>query len=277
MEISSYQLEDIHYGPHIAVILDIVPEHLDRYQSFESYVAAKSNIVKFQTPKDYVVYNPKRKIPAKIASQSPAQKVPVEPDNHSVPGLAVIPVENRLAAAAVADIFSMPARDIRQALTKFQPLPHRLEKIAQKNGIIFYDDSISTIPQSTIHALNALGKNVETLIAGGFDRGLDYSELGKFLAARRGLKNLILFPDTGEKIWQAVLAAASKQKSPLHLMKLPVSSMKQAVRIAFTKTAKGKICLLSPAAASYNLFKNFQVRGDEFKKQILRGRIVYSQ
>ncbi len=269
MEISSYQLEDIRYSPHIAVILDIVPEHLDRYQNFKNYIAAKSQIVRFQSPEDYVIFNPDHDIPAKIASKSPGRKITFAPRTnlHGAEKEALIPPENYSAAIAVAGIFGVPTEKIRQAIARFKPLPHRLEHIGNFDGIDFYDDSIATIPQATIYALDALGEKVQTLIAGGFDRGLDYTELGKFLVNRKGLKNLILFPDTGAKIWQTVLTANGKQ--PLHLMKFPVSSMKQAVRIAFAKTDRGKICLLSPAAASYNLFKNFEARGREFKKQIL--------
>lgn len=272
IELSSYQLEDIRYSPFVAVILDIVPEHLDRYQNFENYVAAKERIVKFQTPKDYVVFNPNHKISTDIASKSLAKKVhfsltdslPVS----DTPLLGRGNRENLMAAIAVAKILKIPYLAIRQAVKNFKPLPHRLEKIGEFRGITFYDDSISTIPQSTIHALEALGEKVETLIAGGFDRGLNYTELGKFLANRKGLKNIILFPDTGKKVWQAVLAATVKQKMPLHLIKFDVFLMKQALKIAFAKTGKGKICLLSPAAASYNLFKNFEDRGNEFERQV---------
>lgn len=272
IELSSYQLEDIRYSPFVAVILDIVPEHLDRYQNFENYVAAKKKIVKFQTPKDYVVFNQNHKISTDIASQSLAKQVHFSLTD-SLP-VADTPLlgrgnrENLMAAIAVAKILKISYLAIRQAVKNFKPLPHRLEKIGEFRGITFYDDSISTIPQSTIHALEALGEKVETLIAGGFDRGLDYTELGKFLANRKGLKNIILFPDTGKKVWQAVQAAKTKQKMPLHLMKFDVFLMKQAVKIAFAKTGKGKICLLSPAAASYNLFKNFEDRGNEFERKV---------
>ena len=274
IELSSYQLEDIRYGPHVAVILDIVPEHLDRYRDFESYVAAKTQIVRFQSADDYVIFNPDHEIPAKISAQSPAQKIPFslsKPSSRATKGsVAILWPENCSAAIAVAGIFNVPAEKIRQAITRFKPLPHRLENIGEYRGIIFYDDSIATIPQATIHALNALGEKVETLIAGGFDRGLDYTELGKFLANRKGLKNIILFPDTGEKIATAVRRASrtSLRATAGSVAIFPVSSMKQAVDIAFAKTGKGKICLLSPAAASYNLFSNFEDRGDEFRRQI---------
>ena len=278
IELSSYQLEDFRYSPFVAVILDVVPEHLDRYRDFNEYVIAKSQIVRFQSPADYVIFNPDHEIPAKIASLSPAQKISFslsKSSSRAAPSdwgsVAILWPENCLAAIAVAGIFDVPPEKIRQAIAQFKSLPHRLEYIGNFNGIDFYDDSIATIPQATIHALNALGEKVETLIAGGFDRGLDYSELGKFLVNRKGLKNLILFPDTGKKIWLAILAAAKKQKQPLHLMKLPVSSMKQAVDIAFANTATGKICLLSPAAPSYNLYKNFEERGNKYGFFVRRG------
>ena len=136
--------------------------------------------------------------------------------------------------------------------------------MGEKNGVIFYNDSLATIPEATINALEALGTDVETLIAGGFDRGLDFSVLGNFLARREGLKNLVLFPTTGEKIWRAIVSTGKTNP----LKKFDIESMEDAVQIALDNTAPGKICVLSPASASFGLFKNYEERGNAFKKLI---------
>ena len=223
-ELSSFQLEDLTISPHIAIITNIYPEHLDWHGSFENYKKAKENISKFQTKKDILISN-----------KSGAE-----------------------AARIVGKIFKISDEKINQAIKNFKPLPHRLEFVAQVKGIKFYNDSLATNPHATIFGLKTLGDDVETLIAGGFDRGVDYSILGPAIASSK-VKNLILFPTTGEKIGQLV---SDKIK------KFDVSSMKEAVKIAFEKTSPGKICLMSPASASFNLFKDYEDRGNQFKKYI---------
>ncbi|TSC63336.1 MAG: hypothetical protein G01um101493_446 [Microgenomates group bacterium Gr01-1014_93] len=227
-ELSSFQLTDLSRSPHIAVITNIYPEHLDWHDNFEDYKKAKENIFKYQTKDDFLIK-----------------------DKDGVS-----------AAKAVAQIFKIPEEIIEKAIKNFKPLPHRLEYIGEFKGIKFYNDSLSTIPQATIYALDKLGDDIQTLIAGGFDRGIDYEVLGPAIA-KSGIKSLILFPETGEKIWQAVEKAGGQQE------KFNVNSMEEAVKLAFEKTSKGKICLLSPAAASFNMFKDYADRGDQFKKFVL--------
>lgn len=293
-ELSSYQLEDIHFSPSIAVILAVVPEHLDHHHGFENYASAKGRIIRYQSPNDVVIFNPSHGVTAKLANQSAAQKFcfSLEPDATSfcwiergeiyakgkdeipkpiistdkIPLLGEGNLENCMAAITVGILLGVPLEGIRKAITEFQPLEHRLELVGEFQGIKFYDDSIATIPEATIHAIKALEGKVETLILGGFDRGIDYSGLGLFLRQRKEIKTLILFPDTGKKIWQAVCDANPKEK--LAINKFEVSSMQEAVAIAFRQTSSGKVCLLSPASASYNLYTNFKERGDEFKRQI---------
>lgn len=257
VELSSHQLSDIKYSPHVAVVLNIFPEHLDYYSSFEEYVAAKSNIVAFQTNKDLVVYDGLNKWASEIAQKSKGKKI------------AVVQTEkdrNVEAALAVADIFTVPGDLALQAVAAFKPLAHRLEFVGEFKGIKFYNDSLATVPEATIYALGALGEGVSTLIAGGFDRGLDYSELGKFLAKRDSLKNLILFPDTGEKIQKAVLSADPNHLSLIAYHLSP--TMEDAVSFAYGHTPPGKICLLSPAAASFNMFRDYADRGEQFKHHV---------
>ena len=156
----------------------------------------------------------------------------------------------------VAKHFRVSSSLVSLALQSFRPLPHRLEFIGEYRGIKFYNDSLATIPEATIHALRALGNDVETLIAGGFDRGLDYAILRDYLNKYQ-VKTLILFPDTGEKIGKDV-----------PIQKFFVRSMEEAVKLAYKYTSKNKICLLSPASASFNLFKDYEDRGNQFKEWV---------
>jgi UDP-N-acetylmuramoyl-L-alanine---L-glutamate ligase len=152
---------------------------------------------------------------------------------------------------------------IRQGLLTFQGLEHRLEYVGEYQGIHFYNDSIATIPEAAIAAVKSLPET-DTLILGGYDRMLDYSVLIDFLF-QSGVRNFIFLGKAGMRIYEGFRAAGKVNK---HLF--PAGSMEEACALAFSQTAKGKICLLSPAAASYDSFKNFEERGRLFKK-IARG------
>lgn len=223
-ELSSFQLADLEKSPHIAVITNIYVDHLDWHGSIENYRKAKENIKKFQGKDDIFI------------SKNGAE-----------------------AAKEVGKLFNIPEDKINQAISNFKPLPHRLEFVGEFKGIKFYNDSLATNPHATIFGLETLGEDVETLIAGGFDRGVDYSIIGPVIANSK-IKTLILFPATGERIWQAVKEAKGTQ------VKLDVSSMEEGVSLAYDKTSVGKICLMSPASASFNMFSDYEDRGDQFKK-----------
>lgn len=270
-ELSSFQLENLKNSPHIAVMTNIYPEHLDHHGDFQAYMKAKSNITQYQTEEDYLIYNediPELKL---IANKSKAQKL-----TYSIKGkdavmdllgresslLGEFNLLNAMPAILIGRLFKIPEEKIKQALINFKPLPHRLEFVADAHGIKFYNDSLSTIPQATIAALSALGADVETLIVGGFDRGIDYSVLGPIIASSN-IKNLILFPETGAKIWQEV-----QEVNRSNLQKFDVGNMEDAVEMAFKVTKPGKICLLSPASSSFNMFKDYADRGNQFKKYI---------
>ena len=172
-------------------------------------------------------------------------------------------LENVCAAVMAASLAGVSKTSIRKVLSEFSGLEHRLEFVKDINGIRFYNDSLATIPQATIEALEALPQT-ETLIAGGHDRGLDYSHLAKYLNNGQ-IKTLILFSPTGKRIWKAVCDEIPKDNRP---EKFDVKTMEQAVRLAAAETAIGKICLLSPASASFGIFKDYKDRGEQFKKEI---------
>lgn len=255
-ELSSFQLEDVKQSPHIAVILNIFAEHLDHHGTLKEYLKAKSNISRFQKKGDVVVYDAQNKNAAALARLSQGRKIPFTKGKKTG--------ESRWIAAAepaiiVGKLLGIPKAKIAKAIRKFKPLPHRLEPTGTFRGIAFVNDSASTNPASAIAALQTLGPRVHTLIAGGLDRGLSYKELGHEIE-KSSVRLLILFPDTGKKILRGI-----KKDIPHYI----VSSMKEAVRLSYTHTPKGRICLLSPASASFNMFENFKDRGDQFKRYVL--------
>lgn len=260
IELSSHQLSDVRYSPHIAVLLGIVSEHMDYYRDFASYVSAKSNIIRYQTGSDVMVYNPDHPEVAAVARMGKAVHKPFHVNESGVSASHILGnAENIAAAVMVARVTGVSQEIIDRQLATFTPLPHRLEFSGEYHGIRFYNDSLATIPQATIHALAALGPEVSTLIAGGYDRHLDYSVLGAYLDTHP-VGTLILFPDTGKRIWDALSERTKKQTQVYH-----VESMEKAVHVAYTNTKKGNICLLSPASASYNMFRDYADRGEQFK------------
>ena len=307
IEMSSYQLEDLHYSPHIAVLLNIVPEHLDYHQGFENYVHAKANITKYQDINDFIVYNSNYPLPTEITKKSKAKGLPFNSKEslefgafikdtkiiykdensieHEILPLEEIPLtgsfnyQNVLAAVLVAFKLGISPKKIREAVKSYKPLAHRLEYIGTYNDIQFYNDSISTVPDCAINAISALnseGKEVSTVLLGGFDRNLDFSELGKVIAEST-IENLILFPTTGEKILKEVLLAikgnsdksGEDSKREKKLKYFHVTKMQEAIKFAYQVTKPNKTCLMSPASPSYGIVKNFEDRGEQFKREIM--------
>ncbi len=268
-ELSSFQLEDLEKSPQLAVITNIYPEHLDHHKDFSLYQKAKSNITMFQKKHDYLIYNQDIPELKYIAQKTQAKKIPFSKKDRqmvldlihkdTVPLLGEFNLLNIVPAIIIGRLFNVKDNKIEAAIINFKPLPYRLEFITEARRIRFYNDSLSTIPQATIQALSALGENVETLIAGGYDRGLDYSVLGEAIA-RSNVKTLILFPDTGVKIWEAL-----KKYSKKLPQRFDILDMKKAVEIAFAQTKSGKIVLLSPASSSFNIFEDYEDRGNQFK------------
>ncbi len=254
-ELSSHQLYNLKKSPQIAILLNIYPEHLNYYKDFKEYAAAKANITLYQNKNDYLIFNPRDKIVSKIAKKSKAKKIPIKGKYYSL---------DKEAAKAVGKIFKIPSKVISRAIREFKYLPHRLELVRTFKGITFYNDALATIPEATMGAMEALGNKVETIMLGGFERNINFTKLAKKVLESK-IKNVILFPTTGERIWKNILKLARNRGMPRHFF---VDNMKDAVNLAYQHTKKGKICLLSTASPSFSIFKDYKEKGNLFKKYV---------
>ncbi len=231
LELSSFELEYLKKSPEIALITNLFPDHLNRYKSFRDYIEAKKSIFKYQGKKDILILN------KNIKFKSKGKRYFFDGSNTS-------------AAVAVAEIMKVPEKHIKKVISGFKGVAHRQEFIAVKKGVSYFNDTTATNPDAVILALKRFKKPV--LIAGGEDKNLNYSALAKEI---KKLDFVILFPGT----------ASDKIKKHLKGFKIyNVKSMKQAVKKAASLARKGDIVLLSPGAASFNMFKNEFDRGNQF-------------
>ncbi len=261
-ELSSYQLDDIKYSPHISVITNLFPEHMNYHGNIEAYYQAKKNIIKLVKPDDYYCYNPKYSILEQWAKNIKCRSLPSERkiyfDDMTNPLLGEHNLENIDEAVTVAKIFNISDEIIKNAVQNFQPLPHRLQFVGKFKDILFYDDAISTTPESTICAIKSFPK-IGTIFLGGLDRGYDFNELSRVIIDNK-IINIVLFPDSSEKIYQLL-----KKVTGVQFKFLRTNSMEEAVVFAYKNTPANTVCLLSTASPSYSLWKNFEEKGDLFQ------------
>jgi len=250
-ELSAHQLEYLHSSPHVAVLLNIFPEHLDHFGDFEAYRKAKLNIFNFQS-EDGIAINEDSIKKTVLEIPFDAGQLPLKGTHNR---------KNMLAALLAIDAYGIGAAQVLPSLKTFKPLPHRLEFVGEYKSILFYNDSISTVPESTIAAVETL-QNVETLILGGYDRGIDYSGLVRFLT-KSTVRNIIFLGKAGESMFD-LFKREGRLATELYLLK----NLEEALLLVKEKSQEGGICLLSPAAASYDQFHNFEHRGDVYKALI---------
>jgi UDP-N-acetylmuramoylalanine--D-glutamate ligase len=251
-EMSSYMCQMLdNISPEIAVFTSFYPDHLDFHHSLQAYFEAKQKITKFQKPEDFLVTT--ETLAKELTTQ--AKKIEIDSEeNLSHFETKLKGQHNQLncnLAYHVCKILGLNEDLILECIKNYQPLPGRLELIKKANGIEFYEDALATIPEATWLAIQALEK-VDTIILGGLDRGLDFEEFAQKLATSQ-IRNFIIFPENGQKMVKNI------PKNQVFEAK----NMQQAVEIAFKKT-KG-ICLLSTASPSYNMFKNYQDRSNQYK------------
>lgn len=264
-ELSSFQLWDLQKSPHVAVVLMIEPDHLNVHADFNDYLAAKANIAKSQTTDDYVVYNSQNEFSSSIADASLAQKkeYPFALSDDIISAIRLPGkhnVDNACAAIlAVKSILPNVSDDeIKKGLSEFTGLPHRLKFVAEKYGVKYYDDSISTTPGSAIAALKAFAEP-KILILGGSDKGADYSELAKEIA-RQNVRLIIINGANADEIREVL----REEKVDCDIVQLNMAGMKEVAKSAKNKAQSGDVVILSPAAASFDMFKSYSDRGEQF-------------
>lgn len=260
-ELSSYQLADIQYSPHISIIVSLFPDHVPYHGSLRNYYEAKHRIIAHTTEKDFYVYNPAFDLLAEWAKTAKAQAIPFETDfiPDQIPLLGMHNQDNIRGAITVTSLCDVSSREAGEAVRSFRPLPHRLEKVGTFKHITFYDDAISTTPESTIAALQAVPE-VSTIFLGGEDRGYDFIQLGHQLR-ETGVRNIVLFPESGSRIKSALLQVDNSFWNICE-----TTSMEEAVSFAYKNAPAHSVCLLSTASPSYSLWKNFVEKGLEYQK-----------
>lgn len=298
LELSSFELEDLQKSPQIAVITNIYPDHLDRYRNLEEYAEVKKRIFLNQREKDFLILNYDNPEAKKLALQAPSKIYFYSAEKPSIMGknekesacfirdgkiffdveesaICLLEdvalkekhnVSNILAAVSAAKVLNVPSIKIRNVLKKFTGLAHRQELALEINGIKYFNDTSATMPEACVAALESFSEKFPKanliLIAGGQDKNLNYKNLAEEIASK--VDFLILLPGT----------ASEKIKEEIGAKKRPeifgAKSMRQAIKIAGSLAKSGDVVLLSPAAASFNLFKNEFDRGEKFLEEVLK-------
>ena len=255
-EMSCHQLAHAKISPHIALFLNLYEEHLDYYGTMDKYFRAKANITVNQKPGDYFFAGDN--VPA---IGTAARKTVISYDDPMRFDMSLKGEHNQFNArfvyAVSTELFGCDPEKVREALKEFTGLKHRLQFVGNYGGIDYYDDSISTIPEAAIAAVKSV-PNACTILLGGMDRGIDYDILTEFIRKNREY-NYILMYKSGARIF--------KEVSDLPCCRYR-DDLAGAVSLAREITPAGKACILSPAAASYGYFKNFEERGDVFQELV---------
>lgn len=259
-ELSAHQLQFIHRSPHVGILLNVFEEHLDHFGTLDAYKNAKLNIIRKMGDGDWAVTTDEFGFEVgdsfgRIISY-PYYDFGIDWD--SVPLKGAHNVLNVKAALCACGAFGIPADEVIKHLYTFKPLEHRQELVGTFGGVTFYNDSISTIPQAAIVAVETI-KNVRFLLLGGFDRGIDYSPLVEYLMKNK-VEHLLFTGNAGRRM-MSMLENAGYQGDMTTFANLP-----EAFSIIRSKAKIGDVCLLSPAAASYDQYKNFEERGRKFKE-----------
>ena len=285
LELSSFQLMTMKQSPSIAVITNLAPNHLDVHKDMNEYVSAKRNIFVYQDACDKLVLNGDNEITAAFAKEARGEvtmfsrksqrdrgvwlkdgtvvhnnRPVLAADEILLPG--VHNLENYMAAIAAVDGL-VPDEVIRSFARTFGGVPHRIELVRELNGVRYYNDSIASSPSRTIAGLRSFDQKV-ILIAGGYDKHIPYDVLGPEIT--RAVKTLILVGATGPKIKDAVMKAPDYQTGEPVILER--DNLQEAVNTAYDMAKPGDVVILSPASASFDQFKNFEERGNTFKKYV---------
>lgn len=293
LELSSFQLHTFGKSPEVAIITNMSPNHLDVHKSMEEYVEAKKNIYKYQSNSGKLIVNYDNEITRGFAQEAKGNVVFFSRVNSLQRGAVleegkliykdsarrieifnineiIIPgvhnIENYLAAIAAVIDYVKP-EVIRKVATTFKGVEHRIELVREINGIKFYNDSIASSPTRTIAGLNSFGQKV-ILITGGYDKKIPYDEMGPVIVDK--VKYLILFGQTASKIEKALENEIYKTDKGREIPVYKCDTLEETVKKAFSISVDGDIIILSPASASFDMFKNFEERGNKFKDIVMK-------
>ena len=282
-ELSAHQLEYVHNSPRIGVLLNVFEEHLDHFGTMQRYKAAKLNLLRFMGEDDTAIIHESLLNDAldlfvnnKVFSLFDFDDVI---DREALPLKGEHNYQNTKAALLACDAYGVDYRELIPHLYTFKPLEHRLEPVGTFGGVTFVNDSISTIPQAAISACQALGR-VDFLLLGGFDRGIDYQPLADYLKAHP-VPHLLFTGKAGERMMELITGDGVSTGSTTCNTQVPepvegpsqlahYSSMEEAFAYLAVHAQPGDVCLLSPAASSYDQYKNFEERGAKFKALAIR-------
>lgn len=289
LELSSFQLMNMEISPDISVITNITPNHLNIHSSYEEYIDAKKNIFKYQDEDGLVVLNYDNDITRECKNEAKGNVILYSGQTRLEDGIIldnnVIKIcqdkirrhiiktdelklrgkhmhENACAAIAATSSFVDPDKAAR-VIKNFAGVEHRIELVRELNGVKWYNDSIASSPTRTIAGLNSFEERI-TLIAGGYDKNLDYTPLAEPILNK--VENLILIGQTAKKILKAVKEESEKQKKEIKIYQC--ETLEDAVLVSKKVTATGNVVLLSPASASFDMFKDFADRGNQFKELV---------
>lgn len=289
LELSSFQLMGMEVSPDISVITNITPNHLNIHKDYEEYIEAKKNIFKYQNEKGILVLNYDNEITRNCANQANGKVIFFShkeklDDGFIVDGKVIKECEDKIrkhilngeeailrgahnleniatAISATKTLVSM--EQAVEAIKEFKPVEHRIEFVREINDVKWYNDSASSSPTRTLSGLNAFDEKI-VLIAGGYDKNLDYEPLAKTLVEKA--KALLLIGQTAGKIFDAVKQELENQNKTLDIYMC--ESLEQTVTLARKVAEPGNVVLFSPASASFDMFKDFADRGNQFKKLV---------
>lgn len=289
LELSSFQLMGMEISPDIAVITNITPNHLNIHKDYEEYIEAKKNIFKYQSEKGILVLNYDNEITKSCEKEANGKVIFFSSKNKLDDGYIVdedvikecedkirkhiLNVEDVILrgnhnyqniATAIAATSSLVDIDTTiEAIKEFKPVEHRIEFIRELNGVKWYNDSASSSPSRTLSGINAFKEDI-ILIAGGYDKNLDYMPLAKPIIEK--VKSLILIGQTSGKIFDAVKLELEKENKELDIHMC--ESLEETIKLAKKVAKPGQVVLFSPASASFDMFRNFADRGNQFKELV---------
>lgn len=292
-EFSSHQLQNLKVSPHIAGFLNLYQAHFDYFKNMEEYQKSKESITLFQNKNDWFIYNQDQEVLKRLAKKTKAQKICISLESRradchfddgwlfwqgqkiiqasEIPLIGRFNLYNVMMAISAAKLLKIENKIIKEAIKQFRALPHRLELVGEFNGIGFYNDSLATLPEPVIFAIDALGDKIQTIILGGHNAGQDFKPLARKILESK-IKTIIFFPPAGQRIYQEILKIGEgnsefKKRAPA-IKYFFADDMEKAVSIVFENTSQEKVCLLSPACPSFGVFKDYEDRGEQFKKYI---------